>query len=371
MRWSFSKKVCCRRMVCSNHCGNGCWGCAIMAAAQKDLPLLCNHCFPSLTKMWSWGWESCWTNLFPAMMGATAPAFTEAQTSLSQKRTRWTIFLCGDGTSALCDRCRTSTSSTAFRLRRSIHQSVKPWLILPSISMLTSLAMSGSWCMGHKSLNLREPLPQKALTIGSLEMAMAFMEREPTSQPRPARALSMPLKMDGRAKHRHRWWGPCSLPVWQSEILTTRHADVQTCHVPCQKAAFFAHWSNRFCIDFACHCEKCKARCGLSILVSNSHVLSRFSTKEQSNQGPPEKNGVLADSIIARPGIPNGQPGGVQSHMEVVTFDPAQAYPEFIVRFTEEWAQGTWNRLRRKSKHSIDVLSASQLNPRRQIAGGP
>jgi len=45
---------------------------------------------------------------------------------------------------------------------------------------------------------------------------------------------------------------------------------------------------------------------------------------------------VRADSIIAKPGIPNGQPAGVQSHMEVVTFDPAQAYPEFIVRFMEE-----------------------------------
>ena len=59
--------------------------------------------------------------------------------------------------------------------------------------------------------------------------------------------------------------------------------------------------------------------------------------KEQSNQGPPQKNGVRADSIIAKPGVPNfGPPAGVQSHMEVVTFDPAQAYPEFIVRFTEE-----------------------------------
>eukprot|EP00435_Cladocopium_sp_Y103_P053897 s611_g17.t1 len=51
---------------------------------------------------------------------------------------------------------------------------------------------------------------------------------------------------------------------------------------------------------------------------------------------PPEKNGVRADSIIARPGIPNGLAGAVQSHMEVVTFDPAQVYPEFILRFTEE-----------------------------------
>ena len=62
-----------------------------------------------------------------------------------------------------------------------------------------------------------------------------------------------------------------------------------------------------------------------------------FRLEEQNNRGPPEKNGVRADSIIAKPGIPNGQPGaGVQSHMEVVTFDPAQAYPEYIVRFLEE-----------------------------------
>ena len=67
------------------------------------------------------------------------------------------------------------------------------------------------------------------------------------------------------------------------------------------------------------------------------HVLrSFFRLEEQDNQGPPEKNGVRADSIIAKPGIPNGQPAGVQSHMEVVTFDPAQAYPEYIVKFTEE-----------------------------------
>ena len=53
--------------------------------------------------------------------------------------------------------------------------------------------------------------------------------------------------------------------------------------------------------------------------------------------GPPEKYGVRADSIIAKPGIPNGQNGGfgLQFHMEVVTFDPGQAYPEFIVKFRE------------------------------------
>lgn len=54
---------------------------------------------------------------------------------------------------------------------------------------------------------------------------------------------------------------------------------------------------------------------------------------------PPEKYGMRADSIIAMPGIPNGLPpgnGSAQGHMEIVTFDPAQAYPEFIVRFIEK-----------------------------------
>ena len=64
------------------------------------------------------------------------------------------------------------------------------------------------------------------------------------------------------------------------------------------------------------------------------HMFSEvFRLEEQNNRGPPEKNGVRADSIIAKPGVPNG---GIQSHMEVVTFDPAQAYPEYIVRFLEE-----------------------------------
>ena len=53
-------------------------------------------------------------------------------------------------------------------------------------------------------------------------------------------------------------------------------------------------------------------------------------------QGPPEKNGVRADCIIARPGTSNGL-ADPQSHLEVVTFDPAQVYPEFIVRFQEQW----------------------------------
>ena len=42
---------------------------------------------------------------------------------------------------------------------------------------------------------------------------------------------------------------------------------------------------------------------------------------------------VLCDSLIAKPGIQRGM--DLQSHMEVVTFDPAQAYPEFILRFVE------------------------------------
>eukprot|EP00435_Cladocopium_sp_Y103_P059591 s611_g21.t1 len=51
---------------------------------------------------------------------------------------------------------------------------------------------------------------------------------------------------------------------------------------------------------------------------------------------PPEKNGVRADSIIARPGTSHGPSDGRQNHLEVVTFDPAQAYPEFIVGFVEK-----------------------------------
>ena len=59
---------------------------------------------------------------------------------------------------------------------------------------------------------------------------------------------------------------------------------------------------------------------------------------EQSLQGPPTKSAheIRYDSIIAKPGIPNGQSNGVQAHMEFVTFAPEQAYPEYILRFTEE-----------------------------------
>ena len=62
-------------------------------------------------------------------------------------------------------------------------------------------------------------------------------------------------------------------------------------------------------------------------------------------QGPPTKKhctlsnsgqDIRYDSIIAKPGIPNGQSTGVQAHMEFVTFAPEQAYPEYILRFTEE-----------------------------------
>ena len=53
--------------------------------------------------------------------------------------------------------------------------------------------------------------------------------------------------------------------------------------------------------------------------------------------GPPTKNrgghDVLPDSVIAKPGIPNGRGG--QRHMEVVTFSPEQAYPEYILRYVE------------------------------------
>ena len=56
----------------------------------------------------------------------------------------------------------------------------------------------------------------------------------------------------------------------------------------------------------------------------------------QTQTGPPEKNGVRADSIIASPGISYGPSAGSQNHVEVVTFEPAQAYPEFIVNFVEK-----------------------------------
>lgn len=52
--------------------------------------------------------------------------------------------------------------------------------------------------------------------------------------------------------------------------------------------------------------------------------------------GPPEKNGIRADSIIANVGIANGVNIAGQAHLEVVTFDPGQVYPEFIIRFVEE-----------------------------------
>eukprot|EP00435_Cladocopium_sp_Y103_P034850 s3451_g9.t1 len=74
-----------------------------------------------------------------------------------------------------------------------------------------------------------------------------------------------------------------------------------------------------------------------TILIARVAIGDPFYTPSycKNESRPPMKNGVRADSIIARPGIPNGQPGAVQSHLEVVTFDPAQAYPEFILRFVE------------------------------------
>ena len=42
---------------------------------------------------------------------------------------------------------------------------------------------------------------------------------------------------------------------------------------------------------------------------------------------------TLCDSLIAKPGIQRSTE--LQAHMEVVTFAPEQAYPEFILRFVE------------------------------------
>ncbi|CAK9020149.1 unnamed protein product [Durusdinium trenchii] len=53
-------------------------------------------------------------------------------------------------------------------------------------------------------------------------------------------------------------------------------------------------------------------------------------------QGGASKTTMEYDSIIAKPGIPNGQRNGQQAHMEFVTFALHQSYPEYILRFIEE-----------------------------------
>ncbi|CAK9035912.1 unnamed protein product [Durusdinium trenchii] len=64
--------------------------------------------------------------------------------------------------------------------------------------------------------------------------------------------------------------------------------------------------------------------------------LTRPPTKNVSASASNSAHEIRYDSIIAKPGIPNGQSNGVQVHMEFVTFAPEQAYPEYILRFIEE-----------------------------------
>ncbi|CAK9013599.1 unnamed protein product [Durusdinium trenchii] len=64
--------------------------------------------------------------------------------------------------------------------------------------------------------------------------------------------------------------------------------------------------------------------------------LTRPPTKNVSASASNSAHEIRYDSIIAKPGIPNGQSNGVQAHMEFVTFAPEQAYPEYILRFIEE-----------------------------------
>ena len=57
-----------------------------------------------------------------------------------------------------------------------------------------------------------------------------------------------------------------------------------------------------------------------------NHLDSDVSDEEDARE-------ILCDSLIARPGI--GRGFTLQSHMEIVTFAPEQAYPEFILRYAE------------------------------------
>mmetsp|Transcript_101151 Transcript_101151/g.193826 ORF Transcript_101151/g.193826 Transcript_101151/m.193826 type:complete len:137 (+) Transcript_101151:1-411(+) len=51
---------------------------------------------------------------------------------------------------------------------------------------------------------------------------------------------------------------------------------------------------------------------------------------------PPLHEGTsrVYDTVHAKPGPMPGHPAGAQAHQEFVTFEKAQAYPEFIVQYT-------------------------------------
>ena len=87
---------------------------------------------------------------------------------------------------------------------------------------------------------------------------------------------------------------------------------------------------------------KCNKRLGLGTDIdggSTGNEPTAAKSRSPCSPGPPVKPTkdnceVRCDSVIARPGINNGQ--ATQSHLEVVTFAPEQAYPEYILRFVED-----------------------------------
>ncbi|CAE7945487.1 unnamed protein product, partial [Symbiodinium necroappetens] len=59
-----------------------------------------------------------------------------------------------------------------------------------------------------------------------------------------------------------------------------------------------------------------------------------FNHSDSDDSDQEDARDIICDSLIARPGIKRGNLE--QSHMEIVTFAPEQAYPEFILRFAED-----------------------------------
>lgn len=58
----------------------------------------------------------------------------------------------------------------------------------------------------------------------------------------------------------------------------------------------------------------CQEKMAGNFFFSVTNSEKQGPTRPICSQGPPDKNGVRADSIIAKVGIPNGQPGaGVQA----------------------------------------------------------
>ncbi|OLP88849.1 Pentatricopeptide repeat-containing protein, chloroplastic [Symbiodinium microadriaticum] len=65
-----------------------------------------------------------------------------------------------------------------------------------------------------------------------------------------------------------------------------------------------------------------------------------FNHSDSDDSDQEDARDIICDSLIARPGIKRGNLE--QSHMEIVTFAPEQAYPEFILRFAEDCTVAAW-----------------------------